>query len=232
MKLILFNELGIKFNVPENWNEVSFRSLSNYLASIENGDIQIISISKLLSVPVDTLMNKIPQAKLLEIMNILYFIKEIPSPPMQLDFTCNGKKYNLHKSFKEMTAGQYADIDWHSQNKKGLDYVPYIMAICFFQKGEKTYSQAVPFIKKRAKEFEQLPCTLIIGISNFFLFLQNLSKSNFQKFLAMSEATMAKLLEEAGSYSQSTGGEVSFISSQKMTSLKSMQSQISQFARS
>jgi predicted small secreted protein len=177
-------------------------------------------------------MNKLLQSKLLEIVNTMEFINEIPSPPMQIEFTCNGKKYNLYKSFNEMTAGQYADIDYHSHDKKGLDYVPYIMAITFFQEGEKTYSEAMPFIKERAKEFRQLPCTLIIGISNFFLLLRNLSRKDFQKFLTMSEAKMVRMLAEVESYSRNTDGQVSFISSQKMTYLNSMHSQIKEFARS
>lgn len=227
MKLIAHKERVIK--VPESWDEIPFCNFAN---AIKNNETEITFIASLLGLSVIYLRNVLPMNLLADIRETLEFTKTMPSGDMITSFKSNGKKYTLNKSFNEMSFGQYIDIDGRTHDKEGLDGIPFIMAILFFSEDEKSYAEAMPNIAKKASEFEALPCTIVIGISGFFLLLSSISTLNFQKFLKSQKEVMEEMMQQIESFLKNTDGEVSYLDSQITTSLKLKKLEINHYLKS
>lgn len=151
-------------------------TISKYreLLSLDNNDemeygIQILAV--LSDTPEEDLM-ALPLDEFTSLMSKTKFIyKEID----RMDYrklgktlTINGKKYDVIKDARSMTAGQYIDYRTYAKNEDFLSTLPYILTVFLVPSGMK-YGEGYD-IEDVAKELDQhLDIRTALCISDFFL---------------------------------------------------------------
>ena len=221
MKTIYHKNVTIE--VPEKWDEITFE---NYVKATKNIDNELMFFANLIGLSAHTLQSNLSLSKINELVEIMQFALTPPNPETQVSFVSKGVVYSLHGSLPEISFAQAIDIDALTNGKEGMECVTYILAVLFFAPEETHYDMVLPHVMKRAKEFLQLPCTVVLGIHNFFLLICQLSQENFLKFLTIAQKKIQQMETQAIAYSKTTDGEAYSMSLSAMTSLSSMKLEI------
>lgn len=145
------------------------------------------------------------------------------SPPEAQDicreFEFEGVRYKATSNIFDISVGQFASVEQFARtSKSSYSYVPAVIACLFFAEGETDYNRDVyPKHEARAKMFERLPITTIIGVHNFFLMLSTVSDgttlSSLQTQIKQTR-TETDQIAKANTSTKGTGGYMSFIKSQ------------------
>lgn len=211
--------------IREGWHEVDLTTFMQ-LAEMENGNPHERFC---LAIGLDyDVFRFFSEAKARELINKCQWAF---SPPEAQDicreFEFEGVKYRATSNIFDISVGQFASVEQFARtSKSAYSYVPAVIACLFFAEGETDYNRDVyPKHEARAKMFERLPITTIIGVHNFFLMLSTVSDgttlSSLRTQIKQTKAETDRIAK-ANTSTKGTGGFTSFIKSRTGILLKKL----------
>ena len=160
-----------EYDCPQNWSEVTLAmqiKVSEDAAKIINNESlqRIALISGYANIPIEEL-KKTPVTQIQKLFKYLSFINEpLPTNPIT-EFEFKGEKYYVIDSIINQQFQDWVSIETAFQNHKDEPYkaMPLVLAILAKRKGETLDDYD---LIKRAKEFEELPLTIVEPLRVFF----------------------------------------------------------------
>ncbi len=163
------------YQIREGWHEVDLTTFMQ-LAEMEDGNpYERFCIAVGLDYDVFRFFT---EAKARELINKCQWAFNPPeAQDICKEFEFEGVRYTAISNIFNISVGQFASVEQFARtSKSAYSYVPAVIACLFFADGETDYNKDVyPKHEARAKMFERLPITTIIGIHNFFLMLSTVS---------------------------------------------------------
>ena len=211
------------YQIREGWHEVDLTTFMQ-LAEMEDGNpYERFCIAVGLDYDIFRFFT---EAKARELINKCQWAFNPPeAQDICKEFEFEGVRYTATSNIFDVSVGQFASVEQFARTSKSTySYVPAVIACLFFADGETDYNKDVyPKHEARAKMFERLPITTIIGIHNFFLMLSTVSDgTTLSSLLRQIQQVKAEtqVLKKANTSTKGTVGYMSFIKSRTGTSLR------------
>ena len=199
------------YEVPTKWSEVTLKMQMKVSEDaskiIDNEVLQRISlISGYCNIPIEEL-KKTNINRVAELFKHLKFINEPLPTGSSESFEWKGEKYHVMPSLLEGQFQDWVNIETAFSNHKDDPYnaLPIVIAVLAKKEGETLYDFD---LVKRAKEFEELPMTVIEPIRVFFSAIGVMSSLSSQLYSKESQQEIVrnKLIELKGSLNRQVGG--------------------------
>lgn len=201
-------------NLPKDWSEVtleqyiSLHDLNEMEGSDEERVIAVLSVMSGTSIED---LREVYLGDIMRMMKRLDFLKNSPTGEVKRFFPLRWNGYRITKNAKQLTGGQYIDLNYFLSNQKAPKNFPDIMAVLMqptrfgFVRKKKPLEHGD--IREAAK---QLPMTIVKPLTDFFLQTYNDSERTTADFSLQKMKEELKTVEDQiHSLQDTVGSELS-----------------------
>ena len=188
--------------IPQKWTEVSLGSYQKFTeATTDETDehtANLNAISALIGVPMGVL-EKCKKKDIDQVIEVLGKLTEVvPNTTLNLIVEIDGKRYGFHPNLKDITFGEFVDLDNYLENPlKNLHKVMGVLyrEITFEKKGKYTIEEydSLKALKNAELFKEKLSIGTVNGAAAFFL---NIGKEYQAIMLSSFKANSKKMLSK------------------------------------
>lgn len=174
--MIKINVENNLYDFPENWDDVSLKKMIDieYLDKSQLSQMKktIKLISILTGIEYETLLNI--NIEDFNKLDLAWMQEKISINDLQNIITIDGKRFGIVKDLKQLSLGEYADLDEYSKSdSKNLHYIAAILIRPIIQEDGDLYiieKYDSKTLEDRANLFlEKMKLSQILGMSSFFL---------------------------------------------------------------
>ncbi len=188
--------------IPQKWTEVSLGSYQKFTeATTDETDehtANLNAISALIGVPMEVL-EKCKKNDIDQVIEVLGKLTEVvPNTTLNLIVEIDGKRYGFHPNLKDITFGEFVDLDNYLENPlKNLHKVMGVLyrEITFEKKGKYTIEEydSLKALKNAELFKDKLSIGTVNGAAAFFL---NIGKEYQAIMLSSFKANSKKMLSK------------------------------------
>lgn len=188
--------------IPQKWTEVSLGSYQKFSeANTDETDehtANLNAISALIGVPMEVL-EKCKKNDIDQVIQVLGKLTEVvPNTTLNLIVEIDGKRYGFHPNLKDITFGEFVDLDNYLENPlKNLHKVMGVLyrEITFEKKGKYTIEEydSLKALKNAELFKDKLSIGTVNGAAAFFL---NIGKEYQAIMLSSFKANSKKMLSK------------------------------------
>ena len=157
--LLTLNEKD--YYIPQKWTEVSLGSYQKFMETtdddLDEHTLNMNAINSLLGVPMQTL-EKCKKTDIDKISECIVKLSSVKvNTTLNLIIEVDGKKYGFHPNLKDITFGEFVDLDNYLE--KPLENLHYIMAILY---------REITFEKKNKYSIEEYDSSKCVKVADIF----------------------------------------------------------------